>query len=433
MSDDFDREEQAFAEALRASVESEEFRPLDPGTVRPAAGPRRRLGGPWLKGLAAAAAVVVVIGGGGFVLSRFGGHAVSASAGSAPVAGAAAPEDAQDRATEAPDATAAASGRFGSMAAKWTSTASSPLSPRMDAAVGWLDGRFYVASGYDQASCGKGALCPASSALRDGASYDPASNTWQRIADAPAGLAGTSPVAVGEQLYFLVPGEGTFVSYDPASDSWSTLPSGDSDGHLVAAGEKLVEVAANRRDAGAEIDRVYDPASGAWSSLPADPLGTAGVREAAWADGLLVLSATQSPGASPTRLAQLDLDTLTWTKLPTRTLAGHMTAVGSLVVWPGTDSKGAIYDLASSSWTDVPALAKREVQGDLLQAVVVAGRVGVGQWLLDPVELTWTQLPDSRLTASAGVAAAGSPDGLLLFGGWTGKAFTAQTFFLPVT
>lgn len=435
MSDDFEREEQAFTEALRTSLEGEEFRPLDPDTVRPAARPRRGIGGPWLKGLAAAAAVVLAVGAAGFVLSRLGGQATSASAGSVPAypaAGTAVPEDAQTAPVPGPSAPMSAVG--GSSAERWATTSDSPLSPRMRATVAWLDDRFYVVGGYDRPACAK-TECPSSSALRDGASYDPASGRWHRIADAPIGLADAHPVAVGGRLYFLREDDGAFVSYDPATDSWATLSPADSHGFLVAAGDRVIEVARSRSSVGVPIDRSYDPDAGSWSTLPADPLGTSDWREAVWVANRLVLTAApvgDQPAHAASQVAELDLDTLTWREFPDRELGRRMTAVGGLVVWPWTGSGGAIYDPASSEWTTVPPLAKGQVEGGSLRGVVVADRVSVGHWLLDPVGRTWVQFPEPKQGTSLGVSVAGSPGGVFVFGGWTGKAYTRAAAYLPV-
>jgi hypothetical protein len=91
MSDDFDREERAFIEALRGAVADEGFRPLDPETVTPVV--RRRASGPWVRTLAAAATVVVVAGAGALVLPRLvggAGSAASAPMGAVPAAAGAA-------------------------------------------------------------------------------------------------------------------------------------------------------------------------------------------------------------------------------------------------------------------------------------------------------------------------------------------------------
>ena len=86
MSEDFEREERAFAEALRKDAPVGAFRPLDPEAVRAAAGPvagaRRSR---WLKGLAAAAAVVVVAGAGAVILpGMFGGSGHASTVSGAP-------------------------------------------------------------------------------------------------------------------------------------------------------------------------------------------------------------------------------------------------------------------------------------------------------------------------------------------------------------
>nr|WP_300142224.1 hypothetical protein [Propionicimonas sp.] len=79
MSEDFDREERAFVEALRGAVADEGFRPLDPEAVKPIV--RRRTAGPWARTLAAAAGVAIVAGAGVLVLpGLLSGSGASASA-----------------------------------------------------------------------------------------------------------------------------------------------------------------------------------------------------------------------------------------------------------------------------------------------------------------------------------------------------------------
>ena len=70
MSEDFEREERAFAEALRKDAPVESFRPLDAEAIKAAARPARSGRTRWLKGMAAAAAVVVAVGIGVVMLPR---------------------------------------------------------------------------------------------------------------------------------------------------------------------------------------------------------------------------------------------------------------------------------------------------------------------------------------------------------------------------
>lgn len=99
MSEDFEREERAFAEALHASVPVESFRPLDAEAIKAAARPARPSRTRWVKAMAAAAVLVVSVGVGAALLPRLGGAASTASGPEAPgyAAGGAIPETAQDR------------------------------------------------------------------------------------------------------------------------------------------------------------------------------------------------------------------------------------------------------------------------------------------------------------------------------------------------
>lgn len=100
-SEDFEREERAFAEALRASVPVETFRPLDAEAIKAAARPARSGPTRWLKGMAAAAVLVVAVGIGAALLPRVAGSQTAEPASGGYAAGGVAPETAQDRASGA--------------------------------------------------------------------------------------------------------------------------------------------------------------------------------------------------------------------------------------------------------------------------------------------------------------------------------------------
>jgi hypothetical protein len=419
MSDDFEREERAFAEALRGALEGEEFRPLDPRRLAaPAPGPR--VGRPWLKGLAAAASVVLVVGAAGTVLPRMFSVSGSGSSrsGAAPAAGASAPGTAEDRGSAE---TSAAS----SKPSRWVATAAPPLSPRTQASVGWLEGRYYVVGGAD---CAAGVDCPSSSQLRSGASYNPGIDAWIRIADAPVPLAGVTPVAVGEALYYLT-ADGDFVSYRPAEDTWTTLPPGAAGGLLVGAQDRVIEVARVRTSAGTPLDRVFDPGTGTWTVLPADPLPASDGRVAVVAGNRLVLSAqpasaTDGAGA----VAELDLDTLAWRTLSLRVSGRHLAAVGDTVVWPAPGSATPVYAVSSEEFRRITPPKKGVDRG--FDGIVAGGRVAVGLWLLDPASGQWTALPSPGADLPRGATLGGGEQGILLFGG--SAAGSAAARFLPI-
>ena len=103
MSEDFDREERAFAEALRKDAPVESFRPLDAEAIKAAARPARSGRTRLFRGLAAAAVLVVAVGIGAALLPRMVASAPSAApaASDGYAAGGAVPETANDRATAA--------------------------------------------------------------------------------------------------------------------------------------------------------------------------------------------------------------------------------------------------------------------------------------------------------------------------------------------
>lgn len=455
MSEDFDREERAFADAFREALAAEAFRPLDADEIT-AAAPRRRAVGPWAKGLAAAAAVVVVALAAGVVLPRLaaGGTAASGTVEAAPAPAAGmAPMDAADRSTAA--ASAEDAGVAGA-AQGWIDLASAPLSPRSYAAGAWLDGRFYLTGGQLDAPCPPNASCVAPSRLlRDGASYDPATGEWRAIADAPVSASG-APVAVGSTLYYQVWRDGVagVYAYDTTADAWATLPKPSGDGGLVAAGDRLVSIGGSDEQSTA-VDEVYDPSARSWTALPDDPLGPSFNRSAVWVDGRLLLLAhdlVPNPGAegpSLVRLASFDFATSTWQRLPdSGVIGGGAVAVAGRVVLPDTGSAdggevgnwgrsypmGGIYDPASGDWSALPALtdAGEGVRQAWSNTSVAGGRLLASGHLLDPVARTWELLSPPPLGNIEGQTVVAGPDGVLVFGGWDGSRQTDRLALLPL-
>ena len=457
MAENFEREEKAFSEALRASVETESFLPLDASVITSSARASRpavRLAG-WGRGVAAAAAAVVLIAGVAFVLPRLGGAAAS-SAGTV----AAAPEQADPREPALSgadrDTTAAASGPT-EVVGDWQVRATPPLSARSFASGAWLDGRFYLVGGQLDQPCPANASCLAPSRLlRDGAGYDPATDTWRAIATAPVNISETAPVAVGGRLYYRVyDRDGQLVvSYDPAADAWTTLPRQAGDGELVAADDRLVSIAFSDETETA-IDEIYDPAAGRWSRLPDDPLGASYNRAAVWVNGKLLLGAKElvaAPGsekAPVVRLAELDLATSTWRRLPdSEVIGGGATSVSGLVVWPDQGSAdggevnnwgrsypmGGIYDPASGTWSELPALGAggEGVLFSRADASVSGTRLLASGHLLDPAARTWTRLTPPPAGNLEGQTVVAGPDGLLVFGGWDSLRQTSGTAYLPL-
>lgn len=124
-----------------------------------------------------------------------------------------------------------ASSAFGDGAAydpvnhRWRVLPAGPLSPRAGHVAVWTGGEMIVWGG-NSSERGIGHI----GGLRDGAAYNPSTNAWRRIADAPSERSKGKGVVVGN---YLVVGTGstpqgshstTLLIYDIATDTWSAVP-----------------------------------------------------------------------------------------------------------------------------------------------------------------------------------------------------------------
>jgi hypothetical protein len=340
--------------------------------------------------------------------------------------------------------------RFGSVGA-WTAVPEAPLTARHEADGVWVAGRFVVFGGRSSPICPPNADCrgPAEPALRDGASFDPATGRWARIADAPVPLEGLNSVAAGDRLYLLAgePGRAdevgqaenplTFLSYAPKQDTWTTHPLPPMPGTLVAAGPSVVVVPGS--DEGKQaIDAIFDVITNSWQQLPDDPLGPSSSRSATWVDGSLLLAAkdfesTSAAQPSLVRLARLDG---TWSTLPDSEIIGYEpVAVGTRAVWPYAGSadggkvngwgrsydEGGIFDSSTKQWKKLPS-RPFEATTDCCNGVVIGDQVMVNSQLLNPATGRWTRIPPLPGTERLSATIVGSPDALLVWAGATMRA-----------
>ena len=113
----------------------------------------------------------------------------------------------------------------------------------------------------------------------DGASYDPATNSWRKLAPAPAGMQGGGGQAsawTGSEAVFWVgnspDGPVGGAVYDPSADSWRKLPAGPlgvREGYVsVWTGRRLLVMGGVAGDQLATpIGAGLDPKTGAWRPL----------------------------------------------------------------------------------------------------------------------------------------------------------------------
>ena len=205
-------------------------------------------------------------------------------------------------------------------------------------------------------------------AWADGVAYNPSTNTWRKLARSP--LHGAQhPIGAwtGRELIVFVGGLNpdtgkpwparfaNAAAYDPATDTWrriAPLPAPRDDATAVWDGREVILVGgyANATKMPWTLARrglAYDPAKNAWRTLP--PMATGRMQFAsAWTGKrLLVWGGTSMPGGgapvkpqTPPRGSAYDPATNRWSALPASPLRGCLDPTWvwtgrSLIVWGG--------------------------------------------------------------------------------------------------
>jgi hypothetical protein len=110
----------------------------------------------------------------------------------------------------------------------WRTIAAAPIQSRGDVAAVWTGSEMIVAGGErvdGPPVCAADAPCPAlpsARVMRDGAAYDPRSDTWRTISSAPGPLVDRVAVTwTGDEMWFF----GGLVgwAYEPDADHWSSI------------------------------------------------------------------------------------------------------------------------------------------------------------------------------------------------------------------
>ena len=246
---------------------------------------------------------------------------------------------------------------------RWSRIATSPLAPRMYETSVWTGTEMLVFGGNDERPCPPNADCVGGQAtrqFRDGAAYDPDTDSWRPIADTPIDFGVAQAELVGDEVVVVAQPAGQYDEsqtwvYDVAGDRWRRGADAPTYASLQGlAGDRVVMLGQGRT-----AGWLYDPADDRWTALPADPLGDTFDRSLVF-DGrdLLLLALPTEGGDERTYLfARLDLDTREWTTLP-------QTPVGMGVsVWfwwkdqlinPSSGTGGGIWDPATGDWRDLP-------------------------------------------------------------------------------
>lgn len=211
-------------------------------------------------------------------------------------------------------------------ASNWSRISDGPLSARNGATAVWT-GREVLIFGGDRSYCPPESVCDhePGPALRDGAAYDPAADSWRPIAAAPMPIRSASAVLVNRTLYALVvagpsvPAGQLFLTYDLDADEWRRLPAPDRSAYSLAAiGDLLV---ASRQYTGTGVDDwTWDPDARTWRGLPDSPNQPWDLRQVVDLDGTgILLGQARIEGSKRFQgylsAHRLDPRTRTWSQL----------------------------------------------------------------------------------------------------------------------
>ncbi len=337
----------------------------------------------------------------------------------------------------------------------WVSVPPGPLSPRAGAVGVWTGAEVLVVGGEPEPWCPPSADCtpPGFASLVDGAVYDPATETWRTIADAPLPLSGfTSPVVVDDAVYLLARGasgrpgaEDGFLRYMISEDRWEqpASPPGDLGGYLLVGVPGTVVAYRGSDETGDWPDSVFDVAAGAWEELPADPFSPSYDRQmAVVGDGLYLFAKDVVPnpnGDRPSlaRVARYDLSADGgWEVLSDSEILGTWSpaTIGTEIVfpWPGEADGGRVgnwgraypyggsYDTETDTWFALPEPSRDD--GFAIAGVFDSGTAAyldVRGSALDLARNEWIEIPDvpggDDETFNRTIVAAG--EALFAFGG----------------
>ncbi len=319
----------------------------------------------------------------------------------------------------------------------WSGIPSPPLSARSGSVAVWAGGKAIFIGGQSHGFCPPGADCAAPDGYRrDGAAYDPQTETWTPVADAPFDVAPYLPrVVVGGQV--VMADEAGWYSYDVEADSWGRLPAPPTSVELNSA-----SLSANGGDVYVLGERgdvyVLDMTEETWSTLPPSPhlpeLEQTSLTATPEGVALIGVDATQrNDGTEPSYLIADVYRDGAWHRSERSDMTGgygwHWTGErlvsptptcvdgGEVNPFPRCIPEGGTFDPETGTWDDLPAAPSDPSHG---WSLVAEG----GPWMLsygllyDDATRSWTNVgaPDGygELMDSASVVAEGA---VIAFGG----------------
>jgi len=258
---------------------------------------------------------------------------------------------------------------------RWEPIAPSPLSARAGSASVWTGEEMIVVGGNVGPPCPPTADCGGpgpDQLLADGAAYDPRTDTWRPIEDAPVPLTNARAAWTGQEMVVLdtqaMPyGEpGHTFAYDPDADAWRELEP-PPNVFLIGGvwnGQELFYWQSEERAGSA--DWSLDPSTGRWTRLPDDPFDPTFDRAYVWIGDRFVFLGLEKRGGDDKafQVAEYDPESRTWTRRPESPVGFggvdwffHQGYVVNPYEDPRFDSerpRGGAYDPATGMWLATP-------------------------------------------------------------------------------
>lgn len=329
--------------------------------------------------------------------------------------------------------------------------ATSPLAMHRGAIAVWTGSKMIIWGG----CCSNDLEDPR---FHDGAAYDPARDSWARIAPAPFVLSPAVATWTGTQMlvWGVTPEGPRGASYDPASDIWNRMADAPVDGYF----ESYTGVWTGRQwlvwgfGGAANEGAAYEPTSDTWKPLAQFPFDPRIGHQAVWTGSQMVVMGGSAPVLDFPGLADAasyDPATDRWARiapwpLPPRDAPNAVWTGREVLVWGGRKgaqwfADGAAYDPARNTWRPLAAAPlSARVPGAFLwtgKVLLVLGGIRNTDYFsdgaaYDPVIDRWRPVAPVPFKA-AGPASVWSGTEALVWGGLEPpRAPAVEPRFLPV-
>jgi N-acetylneuraminic acid mutarotase len=200
---------------------------------------------------------------------------------------------------------------------QWSQIADAPQALESPAGA-FLNGKMYIAGGWDSSGSPSTAVY----------AYDPSSGSWSQEASLPAPLSASAAAVLNGQLYIVggcttggcAPSSNATYRYDPGSNSWTQLanyPASAAFGACAGISGEVVCAGGNDADTNTSLKStfIYDPGSNTWSQgadIPYDNWGMA----YAGSGNQLQIAGGVSNNAIGNQAAAYDPSSNSWSALP---------------------------------------------------------------------------------------------------------------------